>query len=92
MSWPPERKSRPFQDGSVQLGGEQSPNTANPHAEQENQAIRCSNCANFESYGDCYGECRAEPPKHFQDGLESGAWPRVSASEWCGHFRMRGGV
>ncbi len=52
----------------------------------ENARVRCLDCALFHSHGDSWGECRALPPRFVQNGLEAGAWPRISASNWCGAF------
>lgn len=53
-------------------------------------SARCADCALFYAYDDLsyggQGECRALPPRFVQDGLEGGAWPRISASDWCGEF------
>lgn len=48
----------------------------------------CAKCKFFdtEASGESLGLCRYNPPIGQANGDAAGVWPKVEASDWCGHF------
>jgi len=48
----------------------------------------CAKCKFFdtEATGESLGLCRYNPPIGQANGDQAGVWPKVEASDWCGHF------
>lgn len=48
----------------------------------------CAKCKFFdtEASGESLGLCRYNPPISQPSGDAAGVWPKVEASDWCGHF------
>ncbi|WP_019517716.1 hypothetical protein [Sphingomonas sp. Mn802worker] len=48
----------------------------------------CAKCKFFdnEASGEQLGLCRYNPPIGQASGDAAGVWPKVEASDWCGHF------
>jgi hypothetical protein len=51
-------------------------------------AAACAKCRFFdtEASNDSLGLCRYNPPISQPSGETAGVWPKVEASDWCGHF------
>ncbi|MDP1025708.1 hypothetical protein Q5H91_00640 [Sphingomonas sp. KR1UV-12] len=47
----------------------------------------CAKCKFFDSEQSAeLGLCRYNPPISQPSGDTAGVWPKVEASDWCGHF------
>jgi hypothetical protein len=52
----------------------------------------CAKCKFFDTEassgatGEALGLCRYNPPISQPSGDAAGVWPKVEASDWCGHF------
>ena len=51
-------------------------------------AAACAKCRFFdtEASNDSLGLCRYNPPVGQVGGDTAAVWPKVEASDWCGHF------
>jgi hypothetical protein len=51
-------------------------------------AAACAKCKFFDQEGTTadLGLCRYNPPISQPSGEQAGVWPKVEASDWCGHF------
>lgn len=51
-------------------------------------AAACAKCKFFDTQatGEQLGLCRYNPPISQPSGDQAGVWPKVEASDWCGHF------
>ncbi|GAA3701605.1 hypothetical protein GCM10022268_09360 [Sphingomonas cynarae] len=51
-------------------------------------AAACAKCRFFdtEASSESLGLCRYNPPISQPSGDTAGVWPKVEASDWCGHF------
>ncbi len=51
-------------------------------------AAACAKCKFFdtEATGGDLGLCRYNPPISQPSADSAGVWPKVEASDWCGHF------
>lgn len=51
-------------------------------------AAACAKCRYFdtEATGADLGLCRYNPPISQPSAESAGVWPKVEASDWCGHF------
>ncbi len=94
MRGPPKRNGpvrtailNPSHDRSFVSTGDRERTYSEP---AENARPSCAECAMLHPYENGGGECRALPPRFLQDGLPEGAWPIVSAWDWCGAFARRG--
>lgn len=47
----------------------------------------CAKCKFFDTEASAsLGLCRYNPPVTQPSGDSAGLWPKVEASDWCGHF------
>ena len=50
-------------------------------------AAACAKCKFFDAEASAeLGLCRYNPPISQPSGEQAGVWPKVEASDWCGHF------
>lgn len=50
-------------------------------------AAACAKCKFFDAEASAeLGLCRYNPPISQPSGDAAGVWPKVEASDWCGHF------
>jgi hypothetical protein len=50
-------------------------------------AAACAKCQYFDADGSAsLGLCRYNPPISQPSGDAAGVWPKVEATDWCGHF------